>query len=333
MPETMSRTERIQATLKRQATDRPPVSFWRHFYRRELAPDGLADAMIDWQRTYDWDFVKLNARASYHVEDWGNRYRFSDNDRDPHELDWYRVQEAGEWRRLEGLKPTAGVLGEHLRAIRLVRRGVGPDVPVLMTVFTPLSIAGRLAGGDDRMREYLARNPKEVEAALERITEVFAGFAAECLNAGADGLFFATTTWATTDALPPQDYERWGRPYDLRVLEAVQGATFNILHVCARNNILKALLDYPVHAFNWDAADPTNPGLGEVAGLAEGAVIGGITPAKTADEGRREELLAEAAAARAATGSRGWILGAGCVLPTDAREANLRALRAAVGAL
>jgi len=330
MAETMSKRERVEAVLHGQPTDRPPASFWRHFYKQELTAEGLADAMIHWQRTYDWDFVKVNARASYHVEDWGNRYVRSDNDRDPHELDSCRVADAAEWPCLEALDPTAGTLGEHLRAIRLIRDAVGPEVPVLMTVFTPLSIAGRLAGGVERMQEHLADHAGDVGAALDRITDVFVGFAAECLNAGADGLFFATTTWATTDALSPEAYERWGRPYDLRVLEAVREASFNLLHVCASNNLLTSLLDYPVHALNWDANDPTNPGLADVAGRTEKAVIGGITQARTSDGNQREAVLAEAAEARAATAGHGWMLGAGCVLPTDADAATLRALRAAV---
>ena len=331
MSETMSKRERLEAAIQRRPTDRPPVSFWRHFYQQELTVEGLAAAMINWQRTYDWDFVKLNPRASYHVEDWGNRYHYSDNDRQPHQLDWYRVGDPAEWHRLEALEATQGVLGEHLKAVEMVKQGGGPEAPVLMTVFTPLSIAGRLAGGVPRMRQHLANHAAEVAGALERITEVFVSFAAECLNAGAEGLFFATTTWGTTDALSLEEYQRWGRPYDLRVLEAVREAPFNVLHVCASNNLLKALLDYPVQAFNWDANDPTNPDLSEVLGLTDRAVIGGISQAKTSDEARREELLSEVAEARAATGSLGWMLGAGCVLPTDAAEANLRALREAVG--
>lgn len=28
----------------------------------------------------DWDFMKVNPRAEYHVEDWGNIYAYSGND-------------------------------------------------------------------------------------------------------------------------------------------------------------------------------------------------------------------------------------------------------------
>lgn len=328
MPETMSKRDRIQATIAREPTDRPPVSFWRHFYKQELTPEGLAAAMIDWQRTYDFDFVKVNARASYHVEDWGNRYLRSGNDQDPPRLDWYRVKEPSEWAQLDRLKPTEGVLGDHLKAIELIRQGLGPDVPILMTVFTPLSIAGNLAGTVQLMRQHLENHETETLAAIDQVADVFSAFAVECLNAGADGLFFATTKWATTDSISLEQYQRWGRPCDLRVLQAVEAA-FNLLHVCGSNNMLTSLLDYPVQVLNWDATDPTNPNLADVLGRTEKAVMGGVTQSRTGDDGEREALLAEVAAAREATGGTGWLLGAGCVVPPQATDENLRALRQA----
>jgi len=66
----MTRRERIRKTLLGEATDRPPVSFWRHFYHRESSAQELAEAMLEFRPTYDWDLMKVNPRASYHVEDW-----------------------------------------------------------------------------------------------------------------------------------------------------------------------------------------------------------------------------------------------------------------------
>ncbi len=76
----MNKRERIMATLKGEDVDRPPVSFWRHFYKEETTHEGLAEAMLGFQGKYDWDFMKVNPRAEYHVEDWGNRYEYSGDD-------------------------------------------------------------------------------------------------------------------------------------------------------------------------------------------------------------------------------------------------------------
>src|SRR5438094_3513650 len=68
---------RVDAAVRGQPVDRPPVSLWRHFYECEDTAEGLAGAMLAWHRKYDWDWMKINPRASYHVEGWGVKLRFS----------------------------------------------------------------------------------------------------------------------------------------------------------------------------------------------------------------------------------------------------------------
>ena len=72
MADQMTHWERVRGALQGQALDRPPLSMWRHFYRQETSAQGLADAMLGFQRRFDWDFMKVNPRASYHAEDWGS---------------------------------------------------------------------------------------------------------------------------------------------------------------------------------------------------------------------------------------------------------------------
>ena len=86
----MTRWERVGAALEGGELDRPPVSAWRHFYRRETTAHGLADAMLAFQREHGWDFMKVNPRASYHSEDWGVRLRFSGSDSQDETNLWLR---------------------------------------------------------------------------------------------------------------------------------------------------------------------------------------------------------------------------------------------------
>jgi uroporphyrinogen decarboxylase len=71
----MNRRERVRAALQGKPVDRPPISFWRHFFDKETSAAGLAEAMLDFQCTYDWDFMKVNPRACYHAEPWGCRFQ------------------------------------------------------------------------------------------------------------------------------------------------------------------------------------------------------------------------------------------------------------------
>ena len=161
------------------------------------------------------------------------------------------------------------------------------------------------------------------------ITESFRAFVTECLNTGADGIFFATTSWASHDLLTAAQYEEFGRPYDLRVLEAAQGATFNILHICRSNNMLPTLAGYPVHAINWDARDPTNLSLKDGQALSNKAVIGGVAR-ETLLHGQPEDVAAEVKDAIAQSGGRAFMVGPGCAIAPQCPDANLDALHAAL---
>src|SRR5207245_2823924 len=104
----------------------------------------------------------------------------------------HAVRAAADWARVRELDPGGGALGRELEAVRLIVRGRHDDAPVLHTVFTPLTIAKKLAG--DRLRDDLRAAPAAVEGALETITRTMTRYANAALDAGADGLFVATQT-------------------------------------------------------------------------------------------------------------------------------------------
>jgi uroporphyrinogen decarboxylase len=181
------------------------------------------------------------------------------------------------------------------------------------------------------MLQHVRRYPDRVHEALEAITLTFEGFSKACLDVGVDGLFFATTGWATYDRLTDAEYAEFGRPYDLRVLQAVAGASFNILHVCRGHNMLWKLMDYPAEAVNWATADPTNPTMGEVWRQSQRPVIGGIDHVNTLRTGSPDAVQAEVRSAQAHT-RQGLLLGPGCSISPQTPEANLHAARQAVEA-
>ncbi|MBI2886966.1 MAG: uroporphyrinogen decarboxylase [Chloroflexi bacterium] len=329
MAESMSHRERVMAALAGAEVDRPPVSMWRHFYDQETTGPGLVEAMLAFQQRHDWDFLKLNPRAQYHVEDWGVRHHYPADPQQAPALVEAAVKSPEDWGRLRPLEVHAGALGEQLQALREVTGALGGAVPVLMTVFTPLSIAARLVDSEATMQAHLREHPTQVRGALELITESYTAFAEACLEAGADGLFFATTSWASQVLLSEEEYQRFGRPYDLRALHAARQAPFNVLHVCRSQNMLRALLDYPVHAFNWDACDATNPGLAEARTLTGKALIGGIDQ-RTLHRNTPQEAAAQAGQALAQAGRRGFMLGPGCTVSPRTSPQHLEALKAAV---
>jgi uroporphyrinogen decarboxylase len=182
------------------------------------------------------------------------------------------------------------------------------------------------------MCDHLKQHPERVHEALEAITVTFEGFARSCLEVGVDGVFYATTGWATYDRLTDAEYAEFGRPYDVRILRAVEGASFNILHVCRSHNMLWKLMDYPAHAVNWATADATNPQIGEVWQRSHRPVIGGVDHLDTLRHGTPEAVAAQI---RNAVGQarEGLLIGPGCSISPQTPEVNLRAARAMVDTL
>lgn len=329
MADKMTQWERIRAALRGDEVDRPPVSAWRHFYQKENSSEGLAEAMLGFQRQYDWDFMKVNPRASYHAEDWGLKMYLSQNDDVAPELADWPIRKPRDWETVLPLEISTGVLGQQLQALGMIAEGLGGKVPFVMTVFTPLSIAGRLAESDDAMMGHIREHPDLVHLALEAITDTFSRFAKESLSIGASGIFLATTTWGTYDRLTDEEYAEFGRPYDIRLLAGVQDAEFNVLHVCRSNNMLRSLADYPVAAFNWDAQDDTNLNLDEGHEVTGKTVIGGVSHRTKLLGGSPELVRDEANGIAKIMNRKGWMLGSGCTIPPEVPQANLQALRAA----
>ena len=326
----MTPRERIEATLRGAPVDRAPLSFWRHHPRHEITVEGLAEITVQFQRQHGLDFVKINPRAEYHAEAWGNRYAlYLDDHRRPSLLE-HRVREQAEFERLEELDPTDGVLGAHLEAVRAVRRALGPEVPILMTVFTPLSIAAELAGIRRDNPSQICSANHSLHAGLRSITRTFVAFVRELIAAGADGIFFATTRLGTRKYLTDEQFKTFSTPYDLQILEAAQGAWFNILHVCGPQCMLDLTRDYPVQAYSWDMAEASNPGPELVVEQWQRVAVGGFDQRLTSRADAAEAVCAQARATWERVGGRRLILAGGCVLPTDVAEPVLEALKACV---
>jgi len=324
----MTAKDRIDALLTGKQPDRTPVAAWRHFYHMEFSPELFVSATVGFQRKFNWDFVKINPRASYHVEGWGAQYVPPKNPLDKPQRLSYPVGLPSDWEKIEELPLGSGVLAAELLTVSKIAKKLGKSVYKFMTVFSPLSIAGDLVGTEAQLVRDMQESPLLVQEALEEITKTFVRFSVDCLNAGADGIFFATTEWASKNVLAEEDYRKFGRPYDLEVIEAVRGVGGKvILHVCEPNNMLSQFADYPVDMVNWAASDRSNITLSEGYNLFKKPVIGGIDHTSSLLLGRKEALVGAIRPSLALLKSIPAILGPECALPPAVPEENLMALR------
>jgi uroporphyrinogen decarboxylase len=325
----MNPRERVWAALRGDEVDRPPVSFWGHFYHRESSAAELVEATLEHQDEYAWDWIKLNPRKQYHVEDWGVRYRYSGRATDKPVLEQWPVHQASDWAAITERPPDAGALGEQLAAVRLLRRALAADVPMIQTVFTPLAVLAEMVPEPGELKLHMRMHPNAVRGALEAVTATYEKYVARVIEAGADGIYLATTDWGSRNLMSDDEYQTWGRPWDLRVIAPAREAPFNVMHVCKRRNLLFEFADYPVRAFSWDWTDPTNPTLADAWGRLPGAVMGGISQDDALQQPNPDRALAEFRRALEQTGGRRWLVAPGCSIPPATPAANLKAVRVA----
>lgn len=322
--------ELIGKIARGEKTDRVPVSVWRHFYDLETTPEGLARAMIDFQKKFDWDFIKVNPRACYHVETFGAKYKMSTDPEKNQERIGSPVQSPADWLKMRPASLTEGALAEQLQSLRLIKNEFGDSIFIAQTVFHPLSIASDLLGeGDpkDLIPHYQDHWPK-LKNGLEVITETFRNYVRAMLKERLiDGIFFAIRDWGTSDIMNDADYKEIAQSFDLAVLEEAAEANFNILHVCKSNNRLFSFLDYPVKGINWDASDETNPGIKEAAAKTDKMLIGGMAHRGSLLDGSKEDVQKETKKVLQESEGVKFVLGAGCTISVKTPDENLSVLR------
>lgn len=322
----MTKRDRVYAAIDGKPVDRPPVALWRHFPGEDHKADALAQAHAAFQKTYDWDFVKITSASSFYGDDWGLKAAYRPNREGVRHYTDRPVKKETDWPKLKRLDVTTGSHGRELHAIRALRKLL-PDDILLASVFSPLTIARTLAGETALLR-YLRDSVDETHEGLDVIAEATAKFSEECLAAGADGIFLATQC-ASTGYMTIEEYEEFGRPYDLRVLDAARHAEIIVLHIHGERIMFEQLTDYPVHIINWHDRK-TPPTLKEARAFYSGVLAGGVDATDAIGGPSPEKAAAEVKDAIAQTGGKKYMATAGCVIPIDAPEANLRAVRQAV---
>jgi uroporphyrinogen decarboxylase len=324
----MTNRERVMATLRGEAVDRVPLSFWMHHFVAENSVKEFVGESLRLAREFGWDYLKPQSRAQCFAEAWGLEYRPSGDRAVQYTRTHAPCADAAALRRLQPADPRAGALGEQLEALRQIRAGAGPDTPIIWTVFAPMMVVPYLLPGGVEQALAIARDePAALEAALGAIAHTLAGYTSLALAAGADGLFYATNV-ARHGLLTAAECRRWQRPFDLPVLAAAAPGPFNVLHVCGAGVHFDEFVDYPVQAISWALAEG-NPSLADGRRRTGRAVMGGL-PAKPAIATLTPEAVTDhTRAAMQQMRGGGLLLGPDCSINPDTPDALLHAARAA----
>lgn len=327
----MTKKQRVEAVLAGQKPDRPPASCWYHFPPEEATGQAAVDAHLKHLETYDLDFLKVM------------------ND---HEFPRMAVEVVHSVDDLKKIKPLAGDTGElggQLEVLRKLKAALGNDILTCTTVFNPWTLLRKLVAPlnrhhgpptlqawdqrDQAISALLKEDRAAVKAALDAITETLADFSARCIEAGADGIFLSVRDdWVDNKENGPNTYAEIVRPTDMKILDAVQGAPFNFLHICGKPLDFMDFAQYPVKVVNW-ADRAAGPSIAYARERVEPTIAGGVDNLNTLPNGTPDEVAAEVRDALRQAKDRPIMIAPGCTFdPNVVPSENLKAMFAAVRA-
>ncbi|MCI0710513.1 MAG: uroporphyrinogen decarboxylase [Chloroflexi bacterium] len=321
---TLSKRERLEKTIAGEKTDRVPVALWRHWPGDDQRPADLVNAVVDFQTRWDWDFIKITPASSYCVTDYGVQDEWQGSLEGTREYTRRVVSKPVDWTTLRELDPLKGTIGQQVETIKLMNDAIKGDVPFIQTIFNPLSQAKNIAG-EDVMIQHLRTAPEKFKEGLEIITRNTIKFLDALRKTKMAGIFFAIQH-ASYSRLTRAEYEEFGKPFDLQILNALDSNWwFNMMHLHGPLPMFDLVADYPVQAINWHDQE-TEPDLPTGKKMFGGAVSGGLgrfdvytqTPTTTQQQARQ--------AIESVKGER-FILSTGCVIMTNTPISSIRAIR------
>jgi uroporphyrinogen decarboxylase len=214
----LTHKERVDRALRGQDLDRPPFTFYHHYKRP--TPQLEAQDHLEFHRTYNTDIVKIM------------------NDFD------YPKSTTGKWHEL---KPLDSPYPDQLTTLKLVRDGLNGDAYYIDTIYGPYMTAmilfqsqpqfaglGKSEEVQDQqiksLHEFQQSNPDAWHEALEAITQSTLNHIRHARDIGASGtlvsIFNAESKFGSV-----ADYERFSRPYDKRVFDALADTKLTVLHL------------------------------------------------------------------------------------------------------
>lgn len=313
--------ERMEALVNHEVIDQVPVSFWKHFPVDDQNPSKLAAATIHFQETYQMDFVKVSPSSSFCIKDWGAQDVWRASPEGTRDYLEPVVNSPQDWLKLTLLNPGKGFLGQQLECLKVIRDELGEKVPIIQTVFSPLSQAKNLVGKMNLLSN-LRQNSDLLKSGLEIITQTTSSFIEACQKIGLDGIFYAVQQ-ASFDQLSESEFMEFGRYFDEQLFPQFREFWLNVLHLHGKNLMVDCVKDYPFQIFNWHDRE-TFPNLKNGKKLFGKIVCGGLGRIDPMAMGDEISIKAQIDDALEQTGGKEFILGTGCVMLQTTPYGNIQ---------
>lgn len=324
----MNKRERLERTIAGEPTDRVPVALWRHFPGDDQRASDFARSTIEYQQTYDWDFVRVTPSNSFCVTDYGAQDSWEGSPDGSRTFGRRAIERSLEWTTLRPLEPMRGALGKQLDALSTICEGVGDATPIIQTIYSPLAQASFLAG-QNTLTIDMRTQPNRVHSGLNLITETTIRFIEAMKRLPIAGIYYVIEH-ASYAALSEEEYTAFGLPYDQKILSSLPPKWWlNVVHLHGNLPMFKFAPQLPCQVMHWHDRT-TEPSLAMGKTLFNGAVSGGLAGWEHVHQGTPASIRQAIRDAITETNTRRFILSADCVTLLTSPLSNIRAVRTAV---
>jgi hypothetical protein len=313
----LTHKQRVDRALRGQDVDRPPFTFYHHYKR----PTAKLEAQnhLDFHRIYKTDIVKVMNDFDYPKSTTSN---------------WYE------------LKPLESPYPDQLTTLKAVRDGLNGDAYFIDTVYGPYMTAMILFQSqpqfanqpkseeveDEQIRllhQFQQDHPDAWHTALEAITQSTISHLRKSREIGSSGalvsIFNAESKFGTVD-----DYKRYTRPYDKRVLDALADSKLTVLHLhYLERPYLDQFTDFNAPVLQYSSKTSGIP-ITEVRKLYSQTILGGVDEIDF-QKLTTGEIRKQWTEARAQAGPK-YIAAPGCSVPDASTPDELARFPQALGA-
>lgn len=307
----MNKRERVMAVIEGKCTDYVPSGFWHHFPEGYAEGEKTVKIHMDFFRNSDTDLWKVM---------------------NEHLLPNLRISDPKEWSRIKPFDKKADFIVKQVELVKRIAEEVNGEAVLLATVHGVVPSLFHATGGTDLQNsdklalvKHLRQNPQAERIAIEAVTEILAYLAEQCLDAGADGIFYAAQggeSYTYTD----EEYREFIAPGERAILQAAAGKkAFNMLHMCKDNNHLERYADYDCQVVNWGVY-AGNPSLLEGRKIfPDKVILGGLDDrAGVLVDGTEDEIEKAVFELLDQMGTAKFMLGSDCTLPNEIEPSRVK---------
>ena len=331
----MTSKERFMAVLNNKKPDITPVfplimgfaAAQSGFTYRQYASNGscLAQAQVFTADKFGFDAVTSCSDAFRIAADLGGEIVYYDDT--PPRITEPIIKSFDDFDKIKTNKiPDNGRCSDRVKAVSEMVKAAGERLFILGWVDFPFAEACSCCGVQEFMY-MMADEPELAHSILRFLTDLVKDFALRQLDAGAPMIGCGD---AAASLVSPEMFTEFALPYEREVVEAIhlRGGLVKT-HICGNTiKTLNLILQNESDLFNVDHMVKLEDAI-KVYGSASKAVKGNLDPVTDilqADPKRTYEL-----AKRCISISAGYkyILSAGCEIPTQTRDENVHALKAA----